>query len=56
LTRDASDAKFLELALAANADFLVTYDHRHLLRLKSIGRTRIVTPHKFLLALKKNSA
>jgi predicted nucleic acid-binding protein len=52
LARDITDTKFLDLALAADADYLVTNDHRHLLPLKIIGRTRIVTPHKFMLALR----
>ncbi|HLX62927.1 MAG TPA: hypothetical protein VKX17_16755 [Planctomycetota bacterium] len=52
LPRDATDSKFLDLALASNAGFLVTNDRRHLLRLKKYGRTRIVTPHKFMLALR----
>ena len=53
MPRDITDAKFLDLALAADADFLVTNDRRHLLPLKKIGRTKIVTPHKFLMALKR---
>jgi len=55
LARDITDTKFLDLAVAANADFLVTNDRRHLLRLKKIGRTQIVTPHKFMLALRRQS-
>lgn len=53
LTHDPSDTKFLDLAIASDADFFVTKDARHLLRLRRIGRTKIVTPHKFLLALKR---
>ena len=53
LARDITDTKFLDLALAADADYLVTNDRRHLLPLKKIGRTRIVTPHKFMLALRR---
>ena len=52
-TRDITDTKFLNLALSANADYLVTNDRRHILPLKKIGCTQIVTPHKFLLALKR---
>lgn len=52
LPRDATDSKFLDLARASNADYLVTNDRRHLLRLKEFGRTKIVTPHKFMLALR----
>lgn len=55
LARDLTDTKFLDLALAGDADYLVTNDRRHLLRLKKIGRTRIVTPHKFMLVLRAAS-
>lgn len=54
ICRDITDVKFLDLAIAGDADYLVTFDRRHLLPLKKIGRTRIVTPHKFLLALRKD--
>lgn len=47
---DPSDDKFLELAEAADADYLITGD-RHLLALKHHGRTRIVTPRAFLSIL-----
>jgi predicted nucleic acid-binding protein len=43
--------KFLSLAQEADADYLVTKDGRHLLRLKKFGRTQIVTPTRFLAAL-----
>lgn len=46
--RDISDRKLLDLANAADADYLVTNDRRHLLPLKQFGRTRIVTPAAFL--------
>jgi putative PIN family toxin of toxin-antitoxin system len=48
LTRDVTDPKFLELAQAADAEYLVTNDRRHLLRLRQHGSTRIVTPAQFL--------
>jgi predicted nucleic acid-binding protein len=51
MVRDVTDRKFLELALAGDVDYLITNDRRHLLSLKKIGRTQIVTPHKFMLAL-----
>ncbi len=54
IVRDITDRKFLELAIAGDADYLVTNDRRHLLSLKKIGRTKIVTPHKFMLALNRN--
>jgi putative PIN family toxin of toxin-antitoxin system len=51
VTRDVTDTKWVALALEGDADYLVTKDHRHLHRLRKIGKTRIVTPHKFLQAL-----
>jgi putative PIN family toxin of toxin-antitoxin system len=53
LTRDLSDTKFLSLAAESGADYLVTNDRRHLLRLNRYGSTLIVTPTKFLAALRK---
>lgn len=51
VTRDATDTKFLALADESNANYLVTKDNRHLLRLKQYHRTRIVTPSQFLREL-----
>jgi putative PIN family toxin of toxin-antitoxin system len=51
VTRDVTDTKWVALALDGDADYLVTNDHRHLHRLRKVGRTRILTPHKFLVAL-----
>jgi putative PIN family toxin of toxin-antitoxin system len=52
LTRDLTDTKLLSLALESNADYLVTNDRRHLLRLKRFARTKIVTPGEFLRRLR----
>ena len=51
LTRDVTDAKFLSLAVESGADYLVTNDRRHLLRLRRHASTRIVSPMQFLNAL-----
>jgi hypothetical protein len=51
--RDPKDAFLLELAEAAEADFLVTGDKKHLLPLKNWRETKIVTPRKFSGILKK---
>jgi predicted nucleic acid-binding protein len=51
LPRDVSDVKFLSLTHEADADYLVTKDGRHLLRLKKYRRTKIVTPARFLAHL-----
>ena len=46
-TKD-DDNRILECALAARADYLVTGDKEHLLPLRSVGPTQIVTPAAFL--------
>jgi predicted nucleic acid-binding protein len=51
IARDITDAKFLGLAQESGADYLVTKDNRHLLRLGRYQRTRIVTPAQFLKRL-----
>ena len=53
LTEDPSDNKFLEAAVAGDADFLVTGD-KHLLKLKRIGRTKILRAPEFLRAIQKS--
>lgn len=52
--RDITDSKLLALAVESNADFLVTNDHRHLLRLRVFGRTQIVGPAELLRRLKSS--
>ncbi len=45
---DPNDAFLLALASASSADYLITGDHRAgLIKLKHVGRTRIVTPTVF---------
>lgn len=51
ITRDVSDTKFLALAQESSANYLVTTDRRHLIRLKRYKQTRIVTPAAFLRLL-----
>jgi putative PIN family toxin of toxin-antitoxin system len=51
IARDVTDTKFLALIKISDADFLVTNDRRHLLRLRRFGRTQIVTPAEFLRKL-----
>jgi putative PIN family toxin of toxin-antitoxin system len=55
LTRDVTDTKFVALAIDGQADYLVTHDQRQLGRLKTVGTAKIVTPAKFLMALKQSS-
>lgn len=51
IPRDLTDTKWLALAARTGADYLVTNDRRHLLRLKTFGQTAIVTPAVFLREL-----
>ena len=46
-TEDREDQKFLECAVAADADYVITSDE-HLLRLKRVGNTAILTPTRFV--------
>lgn len=50
LSRDPTDAKYLEAASACQADYLITGD-RDLLSLKQFGTTRIVSPKEFVEVL-----
>lgn len=56
VTRDLTDTKFLSVAAESSANYLVTNDHRHLLRLKRFQHTAIVTPARFLEDLAKYGA
>lgn len=51
ICKDKKDNKFLECALAAGADYLISGD-KHLLELKKYKRTAIVTTSKMLNLLK----
>jgi len=53
LSRDPHDNPVLAMAIAGEADYLVTGDRRGLLSLKRVGATRIVTAAEFLKILKK---
>lgn len=48
---DVTDTKFLAVAEESGAGFVVTNDHRHLLRLKRHGAAMVVTPGEFLRGL-----
>ena len=53
LSRDPQDNPVLAMAIAGEADYLVTGDRRGLLSLKRVGATRIVTAAEFLKVLKR---
>lgn len=54
LSKDSEDNPVLAMALAGEADYLVSGDRRGLLSLKKIGGTRIVTARDFLKVLQKH--
>ena len=51
ITNHAEDDRILDCVAAAEADFLVTGDRRHLLPLRAFGNARIVTAADFLEVL-----
>ena len=50
-TPDPGDEMVLECALAAEADYIVSGDKKHLLSLREFRGIRIVSPSDFLLRL-----
>jgi len=52
IERDPSDNKFLEAALEAKADFIITGDH-HLLELREFRGVKILSPSEFLKLWKR---
>ena len=49
IAADESDNRVLECAQAAQAQYIITGDKKHLLPLKKFGRTEILSPHAFAL-------
>lgn len=56
ISKDADDNPVLAMAIAGNADYLVSGDIRGILTLKKVGSTRIVTAREFLKILRKRRA
>jgi hypothetical protein len=54
LSSDPDDNPVLAMAVAGQADFLVTGDKRGLLSIKKVATTQIVTAREFLAVLKKH--
>lgn len=52
ICRDPKDNKFLEIAYEADANYLVSGD-KDLLDLKTVGRTKIISPRVFIERLKR---
>lgn len=51
ISPDKKDNRYLACAKDGKADFLVTGDKKHLLFLKKIGQTKILSPQEFLQTL-----
>lgn len=45
------DNKILEVAVEAKADYLITGDKKHILKLKKVKKTKIVSAEEFLLTI-----
>lgn len=52
---DESDNRYLECAIAGEADYLVTGDKKHLLPIGVYGKVRIVAPGVFLALMRLDS-
>lgn len=53
LSADPDDNPLLAMAIAGEADYLVSGDKRDVLALKKVGKTRIITARRFLTILEK---
>lgn len=53
LSADPDDNPLLAMAIAGEADYLVSGDKRDVLVLKKVGKTRIITARRFLTILEK---
>jgi len=53
LSKDPDDNPLLAVAIAGEADYLVSGDKRDVLALKKVDKTRIVTARRFLAILQK---
>lgn len=52
ISSDKNDNRYLACALDGEADYLVTGDKKHLLPLKKIGKTQIISPKEFVKAFR----
>ena len=53
LSADPDDNPLLAMAIAGEADYLVSGDKRDVLELKKVDKTRIITARRFLTILQK---
>lgn len=50
------DNRILECAISAKADYLITGDKKHILPLRKVGKTMIVSPAEFLNEFQNDDA
>lgn len=48
IKEDPSDNKIIECALASNSKYILTYDKKHLLKLKEYNGIKIISPEEML--------
>ena len=53
LSADPNDNPLLAMAIASEANYLVSGDKHHVLALKKVGTTRIMTARRYLTILRK---
>lgn len=54
LSPEKKDNRYLELSLDGEANYLVTGDKKHLLKLKKINKTKIISPKEFINIVKNS--
>ena len=55
LSADPDDNPLLAMATAGDANYLISGDKRHVLALKKVGKTHIITARRFLTVLRKGT-
>ena len=56
VAKDPKDDKYVTAALAARAEFVVSFDRRHLVAIGEYEKVRFVTPGDFLAALRSSTS
>ena len=52
IKEDPDDNKIIECALASHANYIITYDKKHLLKIKEYCGIKLITPEQFLGIIK----
>ncbi len=56
VAKDPNDDKYVTAALTARAEFVVSFDRRHLIAIGEYESVRFVTPGDFLAALRSSTS